>query len=234
MNSAMNTRPIELAEGLSSMLTKTNSPGMAWFELPVRWVREHAHLPKGTAGTAKLIEQQFYDQPFLTSGLENITGFHKTIEAHHEVINNESYLVRFNLLRLLHIDASLENSREDAISFYKAVETFFESHPDMRCDVQFTNHQALAKTTGKVTCRVWSDEHEKLVEDVGATHRLRTMSSESRAIGGHINGIARSIATMGPHSWMCLSEDQVFGPHLGPRHRRAHGSRYGELQQEAR
>jgi len=210
-------RLLNMDDGLNEMLAKTSLSGMVSYQIHSRWVREHPHLPRNAAGTAKLILRELYDQPFLIAALESTKGFFDAIDATHVIHKTGEYEVSFNLLKLIHIPADHIGAREQAIEYFRTAAEFFESHTDNNADIQYTNVRDKKGLHGAVTCRAWCPQSEKMVVDEAFTFRMNNLIADHSPLDAHLMGMAKTINRMGPHSWLTLNERQVFGPHKGPR-----------------
>lgn len=213
-------RPFTMDDGLNDMLDKSDPSGMVFYRVHSRWVREHPRLAEDPKGTSTLIKHELYDQPFLIDALESIKGFCETINASHTLNKNDEYEVGFNLLKLIHVQADLPGAREQTIEYFRLAAAFFESHTDNNAAIQYLNNRSKKGLRGAVDCRVWSPHAEKMVVDEVFTLRLNELIEKSPALQSHILGMARTINRMGPHSWLTLSERQIFGPNKGPRYLR--------------
>lgn len=190
-----------------------------------------------------LVEMHFYDLPLLTLRLDNLKkhivhvgacGPDTTVNAA-GVWNVQLELARLMLLPAVEPKAELQQARK----LFDTMLPFFASDPTRQVDVQIVNERDSHGTIqGRLTCRVRDPAARKMIttsDSEACTAQLRSLVAESPALQHFMKQTALALQKVGPWSWVCISEDQLYGHQRGPysnhRYEQAH-ARVRERQRQ--
>lgn len=178
----------------------------------------YSKLPtKNADALRKLLEQFFYSQPLLTLKLSKMKKWITDIEATGAADEKGDWTVHFNVARLFYLPcekpmAELAQLRE----LFETMKEFFKKNSHRRSDVQICNNRDNNKRVyGAMSCRVEAKK-DLMEKDEQFTAVLQHQIDASSALQFFMKEVALALQKMGPWSWCCIDEDQLFGPHAGP------------------
>ncbi len=126
-------------------------------------------------------------------------------------------VISVNLAKLFLLPG-LEPARELAEfkELLVAMRDFLQANATQRRDIQVCNHRNTHRRVyGTVSCRV-PDGEQKMAEDEAATKQLRALVTASPALTHWLRQVALTLSKMGPWSWTCIREEELFGYSEGP------------------
>ncbi len=100
---------------------------------------------------------------------------------------------------------------QELARFFTACKEHIASQPaEHSSDVQITNNRDENKRVfGKVACRRGVGNHQA-AEVAQASQRLRALVEESSVLTAWLREVALTLGKVGPWSWWCVTEKQVF------------------------
>lgn len=104
----------------------------------------------------------------------------------------------------------------DFKKFLESTKPFFEKYCDRPADIQICNEKKNRKTTWSLRARYQIDPGG-MATDQEFTDLLNAQVKASAGLGGYLLSVAKSLDTIGPHSWFSLTEEHVFESGNGPR-----------------
>lgn len=174
-------------------------------------------LPKDKkAALRRMLESLFHCEPLLTLKLDRLKRWVDDIEASSTTDEAGNVHLRVNLARMLLLPceqpaAELAELRQ----LFERMKPFFETNASRRSDVQFCNERDRRRAVyGRISCRV---EGEKGMEtDEQHTKVLQDQVAASPVLQAFLRNVALALQKIGPWSWLCIDEDQLYGRHAGP------------------
>jgi O6-methylguanine-DNA--protein-cysteine methyltransferase len=158
----------------------------------------------------------FMDMNLVTVRLDHVKKAISEIEPSWCVTENGNELT-LNLAKLLLLPAAAPP--EELAAFREMLlemQAFFKTHEKERVDIQLCNNRDRnGRVYGTLRCRVPAGER-KMAADESATDALNARIVGNTALSHWLRQVALALQKLGPHSWCCIREDELFGCFEGP------------------
>lgn len=174
-------------------------------------------LPKDKkAALRRMLESLFYCEPLLTLKLDRLKRWVDDIEASSTTDDAGNVHLRVNLARMLLLPC--EQPAEELAELrqlFESMKPFFEANAHRRADVQVCNNRDRKKAVyGTLRCRVESGKG--METDEAHDPVLQELLAASPVLQAFLRNVAKALQKIGPWSWLCIDEDQLYGRHAGP------------------
>lgn len=157
-----------------------------------------------------------YDMNLLTLRLDHVKKTISEIDPSWRVTAHGNELTA-NLAKLLLLPA--QAPAEELAAFREMLlemQAFFKSHEKERVNIQLCNNRDRnGRVYGTLRCRVPTGE-QKMSTDESATAALNARIAGNPVLSHWLRQVALALQKLGPHSWCCIREDELFGRFEGP------------------
>jgi hypothetical protein len=205
-----------MIENLPELLTAGDDAGVYRFSCDAKWLPRD--LPKKRVDALReVLLSHFIDYPLLGHSLELSKRRVDAVEASADVDNHGAWHVQVNLAKLVFLPGN--DPREELTqlqALFGGMKDFFTAHPEHRCYVQLCNERDRhSRVYGTLACRIPQDKKPSLV-DAAYTQRLQGLTAANPTLAAWLRAVALALGKLGPWSWVCLTEDHLFGRCKGP------------------
>lgn len=241
----------ERTANLFTIIDAADDAGIYAFDVEKRWLPYD--LPRsGNAALIGLIESEFYDQALPTLRLSQVRRFVDQIDCLgyqvKEAVDGAGvgdWHVEFNLAKLLQLPG-LEPKAEllELRGFLDACKPLFEREAKVEerdrtnpCtpDIQIKN---VRERSGRVDAQFDARVRNGLVNGTGMvsdkefTQHLRSIVAGSESLTHMMRQVALTLQKIGPWSWVCIDEDDLYGERDGPNYHAWEEARTARLAAE--
>lgn len=174
-------------------------------------------LPKNKNDALReMLESLFHRQPLLTLKLERLKRWVTDIEATSTTDEEGNVHLRMHLARMLLLPCEKPAAElAELRGFFTVMLPFFEAHANTRSDIQVCNNRDRNKAIyASFACRV--EGKDKMEKDTVHQPTLQALVDASPVLQYFFRNVALALQKIGPWSWVCIDEDNLFGPNNGP------------------
>ena len=175
-------------------------------------------LPKNKGEAMRqMLGSLFRQQSLLTLKLERLKRWVTDIEATSTTDEVGDVHLRMNLARMLLLPCEKPAAElVELRSFFTAMMPFFEAHANERSNIQVCNNRDRNKAIyATFACR-FEGKDGKMEQDTVFQPALQTIVDASPVLQYFFRNVALALQKIGPWSWVCLDEENLYGPHNGP------------------
>lgn len=165
----------------------------------------------------RMLGSLFRKQSLLTLKLERLKRWVTDIEATSTTDEAGDVHLRMNLARMLLLPCEKPAAELDELrGFFTAMMPFFEAHANERSDIQVCNNRDRNKAIyATFACR-FEGKDGKMEKDTVFQPALQAIVDASPVLQYFFRNVALALQKIGPWSWVCLDEENLYGPYNGP------------------